>query len=200
MPSAKVSTLFAVAVLFGLTPALVRAAEPSSADMEFFEKKVRPVLVANCFKCHGEGKTKGGLSLASRDGMLKGGDSGPVIVPGDPAKSPLVQAIRYEGETRMPPKQKLAERDIAELIAWVRRGAPWPTASSGGAAIRSGGDTISAADRAFCRFGPSPIRRCRPSRTGPGRASHSIASSWRSLNPAACIRCDPPTSPPCCAA
>jgi hypothetical protein len=132
----------------------VWAAPRRPAEEEFFEKNVRPLLVEHCFKCHGNGKTKGGLNLASRDGMLKGGDSGPAIVPGEAAKSLLIQAIRYEGETQMPPKQKLPDRAIADLTGWVQRGAAWPTAPAGEDTIRSPGAPISAADRAFWAFRP----------------------------------------------
>jgi cytochrome c553 len=150
----KALTLLTVAILLVFAPARLRADEPSAADMEFFEKKVRPVLVAHCFKCHGDGKTRGGLSLASRDGMLKGGDSGPAIVVGDPAKSLLIQAVRYDGETQMPPKQKLPDVAIADLTVWVQRGAAWPAGPAGADLIRANGVPISAADRAFWSFRP----------------------------------------------
>jgi mono/diheme cytochrome c family protein len=153
MISTKTILLGAVVVL-GFFPVPLFAGGPGPADVEFFEKKVRPIFVAHCFKCHGNGKAKGGLSLASRDAMLKGGDSGPVVVAGQPAKSPLIEAIRYEGETQMPPKKKLAERDIAELTAWVQRGAPWPVEPVSEGAIRTPGQPITAADRAFWSFRP----------------------------------------------
>src|SRR4051794_39227141 len=81
-------------------PAL-RAAEapkPGPAELEFFEKKIRPVLVSSCYKCHStEGeKIKGGLLVDTRAALLKGGDSGPAIVPGDANKSLLIQSIRHE--------------------------------------------------------------------------------------------------------
>ncbi len=154
MFSTKTTIVLAVVVLLGVSPARLHADGPSPADVEFFEKKVRPVFVAHCFKCHGNGKSKGGLSLASRDAMLKGGDSGSVVVPGQPAKSPLIQAIRYEGETQMPPKEKLSDRDIASLTAWIQRGAAWPAEVASADAIRSPGQAITAADRAFWSFRP----------------------------------------------
>jgi hypothetical protein len=149
----KARTLSIVAILLGL-PSGLRAESPREAE-DFFEKKVRPVLVEHCSKCHGNGKAKGGLSLGSREAMLKGGDSGPALVPGDPAKSLLIQAIRYEGETQMPPKGKLPDRAITDLTEWVQRGAAWPAAPASGEAIRGGGGgTISAAERAFWAFQP----------------------------------------------
>jgi cytochrome c553 len=126
----------------------------AAAESDFFEKKVRPVLVEHCYKCHGNGKAKGGLSLSSREAMLKGGDSGPALVPGDPAKSLVLQAVRHEGELHMPPKEKLPDRLIADLTEWVKRGAAWPASPAGGDVIRSGGAGISASDRAFWSFQP----------------------------------------------
>src|SRR5262245_21626870 len=71
----------------------IKPAQPSPAAIQFFENKVRPLLVENCFKCHGDKKPKAGLRLDSRAAILEGGDSGPAIVPGDPAKSLLVKAV-----------------------------------------------------------------------------------------------------------
>src|SRR5262245_37871808 len=85
-------------------------------DGEFFEKSVRPLLVEKCWSCHGKAeKTKGGLRLSSRSDILKGGDSGPAAVAGDPAASMLVQAIGYEQEPKMPPAGKLKDREIDVL-------------------------------------------------------------------------------------
>ena len=104
------------------------ASAPDHAGVEFFEKHVRPVLVENCYKCHSATaeKVKGGLLLDSRDGLLKGGDSGPAILPGDPERSLLIKAIRYTDENlQMPPKgRKLTELQIEDLTAWVKMGAP----------------------------------------------------------------------------
>ena len=90
------------------------------------EVKVRPVLADNCLECHGAEKHKGGLRLDVRAAMLKGGDTGPAVVPGKPDDSPLIEAIRYEGEVQMPPKKKLKAEEIAALTDWVKRGAFWP--------------------------------------------------------------------------
>src|SRR5215212_1887168 len=98
--------------------------------MEFFEKKVRPVLVESCYKCHSptSEKVKGGLMLDTREAMLQGGDSGPSLVPGDPEKSLLIKAVRYTDEDlKMPPKnKKLSAEQIADLEAWVKMGATDP--------------------------------------------------------------------------
>ncbi|MBI1323480.1 DUF1553 domain-containing protein [bacterium] len=97
----------------------------SKEGLEFFESKIRPVLVRECYECHSaESKSvKGGLRLDSRKGTLDGGDSGPSIVPGVPAESMLLSAIRYE-DMRMPPKRKLPDSVAADFERWIRMGAP----------------------------------------------------------------------------
>ena len=104
------------------------AAEPTSEQIEFFEKKIRPTLAQKCYGCHNS-KMKtplGGLRLDSKEGLLHGGDSGKAIVAGDPAASRLVQAISYKQELKMPPSGKLTDEQIADLEAWVKMGAPDP--------------------------------------------------------------------------
>jgi len=99
--------------------------------IEFYEKAIRPMLTDRCFQCHGVTvkNPKGGLVLETREGMVKGGGSGPAIVPGDPEASLLIQAIRYaDEELRMPPRRRLAPEDVAAFEAWVKRGAPAPSA------------------------------------------------------------------------
>jgi len=101
----------------------------SADDFEFFENKIRPLLVERCYKCHSteSEKLKGGLLLDTRDGLLKGGEGGPVLVPGNPDKSRLIEAVRYlNPDLAMPPKEKLNDTQIADLIAWVKLGAPDP--------------------------------------------------------------------------
>ena len=97
-------------------------------DAEFFETKVRPMLVERCFECHShDKKIKGGLALDSRSGWEKGGDTGPAVVPGKPEESLLIKAIRHEDkDLAMPPKKKLSDKEIATLTEWVKMGAPDP--------------------------------------------------------------------------
>ena len=106
------------------------AAPLTAAQTDFFETKVRPVLIEHCYKCHSAGaeKIKGGLTLDTRDGWMKGGDTGPAIVPGKPDESLFVKAIRYtDRDLAMPPSdKKLPDNLIADLVQWVRMGAPDP--------------------------------------------------------------------------
>ncbi|RFC44425.1 MAG: Protein of unknown function (DUF1549)/Planctomycete cytochrome C, partial [Verrucomicrobia bacterium] len=106
-------------------------------DAEFFERKIRPVLADKCFECHSaDAKSlKGNLLLDSREGLLKGGDTGPSLVPGEPDKSLLITAIHYgDPETAMPPKKaggKLPPEVIADFQAWVQAGAVWAPSTGG---------------------------------------------------------------------
>ncbi|MBA4067371.1 MAG: hypothetical protein C0501_27410 [Isosphaera sp.] len=106
---------------------------PDAKGVEFFETKIRPVLVAQCYECHSEksAKIKGGLLLDTRDGLLKGGDTGPAVVPGKPAESLLVKLLKSD-KGQMPPKQKLADHVVADFEKWVAMGAPDPRAGGAG--------------------------------------------------------------------
>jgi Protein of unknown function (DUF1549)/Planctomycete cytochrome C len=113
-----------------LTAARTVAADPTPEQVAHFENKVRPLLVEHCYSCH-SAKTpkepKGGLRVDGRKFLLAGGDNGPSLVPGDPAKSRLIEAVRYGNpDLLMPPKGKLPPAAVADLEAWVKAGAPWP--------------------------------------------------------------------------
>ena len=98
-------------------------------DLEFFEQRIRPLLAERCYECHSASakKLKGGLLLDSRAGALKGGETRPAIVPGQPEKSLLLEAVRYGNQDlQMPPKSRLSDAQTAALAEWVKRGAPWP--------------------------------------------------------------------------
>lgn len=117
------------AVVICLTARLAAAADPGPEALEFFEKRIRPVLSEQCYKCHSSTseKLKGGLMLDSREALLKGGDTGPSVVPGNLEKSLLVSAIRWsDPDLQMPPKHKLEPAQEADLEAWVKAGAAWP--------------------------------------------------------------------------
>lgn len=102
----------------------------SAADLDFFESKIRPVLVANCYECHSveaanRGKQKGGLLLDTKDGIRIGGDTGPAVVPGQVSESLLLKALRQE-DLEMPPKGKLSDEVIADFERWIETGAVDP--------------------------------------------------------------------------
>lgn len=104
---------------------------PGRADEreDFFEAKIRPILAGTCFTCHGGAKTSGEFQVDSREKLLRGGESGPAIVPGKPAESLLIQAIsRQEGVSAMPPEKDQALRadQVADFTAWIKAGAVWP--------------------------------------------------------------------------
>ncbi len=114
-----------------LPTANAQSVTPTPADLEFFEKQVRPLLTAHCLECHGGGETNGGLSLDSRAAWMKGGDSGPAIVPNQPDQSRLIEAVGYKNrDLQMPPKKALSESEVATLVEWVKRGAPDPRESN----------------------------------------------------------------------
>jgi cytochrome c553 len=113
-------------------PAPSEKLDPQS--LAFFEQKIRPVLVEHCYKCHSadaktQSKLKGKLFLDTREGLLKGGDTGPSIVPGNAERSLLIEALRFKNaDLEMPPKGKLPEAVIADFVKWVDMGAPDPRA------------------------------------------------------------------------
>ncbi len=102
----------------------------SEEQLKFFENDVRPLLVDHCFKCHGSQKQWAGLRLDSRAAVLKGGDSGPAVIPHRPDASLLIRAVRHEDENlQMPQDEKLSDRQIETLVQWVAMGAPFPEAA-----------------------------------------------------------------------
>ncbi|MFM7750232.1 MAG: DUF1553 domain-containing protein [Opitutaceae bacterium] len=130
-------------LLCGALSALFSAALPAAEEgAAFFETKIRPVLIRHCYECHSAEakKVKGGLLLDTRAGWQRGGDSGlPAVVPGNQEESPLIRAVRHvEEDFAMPPRQpKLPDAVIADLVAWVRMGAPDPREGTAGEARRA---------------------------------------------------------------
>ncbi|MSU79798.1 MAG: DUF1553 domain-containing protein [Gemmataceae bacterium] len=98
------------------------------AKIDFFERKVRPIFASHCNNCHSANtNSKGGLRVDDRNGLTVGGNRGPAIVPGEPGKSLLVQAIRKTGsKLKMPPDHDLTEQEIADITTWIKNGAAWP--------------------------------------------------------------------------
>ncbi|HEX6987384.1 MAG TPA: DUF1549 domain-containing protein, partial [Planctomycetaceae bacterium] len=108
-----------------LTSAPVSAEGPDDQRrLEFFETRIRPVLIEHCYECHSAASDppQGNLRLDHRDGLLAGGDSGPAVAPGEPADSVLIQALRYDGY-EMPPSGRLPEAVVRDFEKWVRDGA-----------------------------------------------------------------------------
>ena len=123
-----------VSLCLGVLTLSIQAQVPTQVqnapdDVNFFEQQIRPILTQHCYQCHSteSKRLRGGLLLDSRPGWQKGGDSGPVLLPGKPEESLLIKAVRYSDDTmQMPPKGKLSDREIQALVEWVRRGAPDP--------------------------------------------------------------------------
>src|SRR4051812_46059656 len=114
-----------------LSAGMTVAAEPApdASQVAFFESKIRPVLASKCYECHSAQakKVKGNLLLDTREGIRKGGDTGPAVVPGNPAESLLVKAIHYtDKDMQMPPKEQLSDAVIADFEHWISMGAPDP--------------------------------------------------------------------------
>ena len=104
--------------------------QANAEQNEFFESKIRPLLSSKCFACHGAEMQMAKLNLATAAGFFKGGESGPVVVKGEPENSRLISAVNYQGQVKMPPTGKLKDAEIADLVAWIKIGAPWPDATA----------------------------------------------------------------------
>ncbi|MCA8998880.1 MAG: DUF1549 domain-containing protein, partial [Planctomycetaceae bacterium] len=117
------ATLILATVLWN---SIVRGEDPRHAAEELFEKQIRPLILNKCVDCHGPDDPNGGLSLTSREAMLRGGEHGSALVLEKPDESLLLQAVRQTGDLKMPPDDKLSAQEIDLLAAWVRSGAAWP--------------------------------------------------------------------------
>ena len=122
--------LAALVIVSGAFAARAAESEFEPAAVEFFEKKVRPILVARCHECHAGEEAKGNLRLDSRTAALAGGDTGPAIVSGNADESLLIDAVRYGDLYQMPPDSQLPAAEIETLVEWVRLGAPWGAESA----------------------------------------------------------------------
>jgi cytochrome c553 len=120
------STLLAILSLLPISATAMAQGKTDPAQLEFFESRIRPVLVENCYECHGNGKKKGGIQLDRRDSVFKA--AAPLVVAGQPAQSKLLKAIRHETEFKMPPPpaKKLSDQAIADIETWIKLGAAWP--------------------------------------------------------------------------
>jgi hypothetical protein len=170
-------TIAVAALLAALAPRAGSAEESATPEqVRFFEARVRPVLAENCHKCHGPDKQKSNLRLDSRAAAIKGGDTGPAVVPGRPEESLLVTAIRHEDDVlKMPPSKKLAPEQVADLTRWVKMGASWPAgdAPGGPSSARKSALQVTDKDRAHWAF--QPVRRPPvPSADDPGWARNPV--------------------------
>ena len=137
--------------------AVASGQEPTPEQSRFFEEKVRPLLVEQCFRCHSETKQEGDLRLDARSAILAGGESGPAVVVGKPDDSLLIDAVRYRS-LEMPPDRRLPKSEVDVLVKWVEMGAPWPGSGDEDVLIpRRPGLAITDADRNYWAF--QPIRR-----------------------------------------
>jgi hypothetical protein len=134
-------------------PRVVAAEPPSPALADFFESEIRPLLAARCFACHSATKTKGSLRLDTRAALLEGGARGPAAVSGKPEESLLIQAIRRNGDLKMPPKARLTDAEIDKLVRWVKLGLPWPEVDPA-KAIAGNRWQITSEQRRFWSFQP----------------------------------------------
>jgi hypothetical protein len=140
-----------------LSPVAAWAEEPSAEASEFFEKRIRPLLVERCFECHGAEAAEigGSLRLDTRQGVLRGGESGAAIVPGDADKSLLIAAVRQtDKDLKMPPDGKLSDTEIADLVAWINSGAFDPREGESDPAPRKKYGMSLEEGRAFWSFQP----------------------------------------------
>lgn len=146
--------------------------DPAATDSHrLFEEKVRPVLVAKCVACHGPDKQKAGLRLDSLVGLLRGGDSGAAIEPGDAEASNLIVAIRHES-WEMPPDGKLTDDEVTAIVAWVQNGAHWPGTKTAAELLAAGLPLADEHDRgAAPLFGP-------PQRKQKGTVTEADRSFW----------------------
>jgi len=154
-PHMAMRDVLVVVGLLALGWSAARAAEevPAPEPLAFYRNEVRPILEQHCFKCHGPGKSKGGLTLASRAAVLRGGDSGPAVNLNAPAESLLVQAINYQG-FEMPPAGKLSAAQIAVLTRWVELGLPMPAEEAAAPTVHKGAPQITDETRNHWAFRP----------------------------------------------
>ncbi|MFN8709375.1 MAG: DUF1549 domain-containing protein, partial [Planctomyces sp.] len=138
--------MLAVGILLVLRSVACVASETAESD---FERQIRPILAEHCHSCHSGDKQEGGLRLDSAAAIQNGGDSGPVVVPGEPDSSLLMNVLSYQNEIRMPPKSKLPDSDIERVRAWILRGAIWPADApdSGADAPKNNSETFDYSDR-----------------------------------------------------
>ena len=183
-------------ILAGPSVAAVADADAVRAGHDFFENKIRPVLVQRCIKCHGAEKQKGKLRLDERDFMLRGGQSGRVVLPGDPSGSLLIRAIRrIDKDVQMPPEDadQLTPEEVQNFVAWIKMGAPFPGAGSGEAIVKPAVDLAKA--RQFWSL--QPLKKTIPPQVKlPGASANPIDHFVLAKLQAARVKPSPPADKP----
>ena len=157
-PISRLIRQFVLAILaLGTLP----LAPGQTSGVEYFETRIRPILVAKCQSCHSTAPRMAGLDLSSAEGLRKGADSGVVVGGADPGESRLLRAIGYDGKIKMPPTSRLKEDEIAAIREWVGMGSPWPAENSKAAAVSAAKPLPNLAEqRKFWSF--QPVRKIAP--------------------------------------
>ncbi len=169
--------LFALAIVFAMPS--VRAADDAKA-VEFFEAKIRPVLVEKCVKCHSDkaeaaGKLRGGLKLDTRAGLMKGGETGAAVAAGKPNEGTLLKSLKYDGEIQMPPDGKLSDAVLADFAKWIADGAVDPR--EGAVEKKAVGIDLEKGKR-FWSFQPP---KASPVPAGKSVVDHFVEAKWKEL-------------------
>ena len=189
--SLGISGFFGALLFAGLAALLFAGSASAQSPEEFFENRVRPVLAESCMDCHGRLR-RGNLRLNSREAMMRGGDSGPAIIPGDPDGSLLIQTVRHEIEGQEMPRDEdpLTPQQIEGLIEWIRMDAPWPAVAEGaegaggaaGAVLALADEGLSPSARLFVdRVRPVLERSCFSCHTDDERSGLRLDSRERML-------------------
>lgn len=180
-----------LAVACGTLLAVGAAHGADAGDLEFFEKKIRPILAERCYECHAaDKKIKAGLRLDVTEGWLQGGDSGPAVIPGNVEQSALIKAVRYTGLEfeAMPPKSALPREEQALLEEWVKRGAPGPAPSANGGRARQVGLSIEEGKKFWAFVPPAEPKVPAPPADGWAQTEidRFVAAAWadKGLRPA----------------
>lgn len=155
-------TIIALLVSFVLGQP-VQANEADLKKQAFFEKRIRPLLIQQCYDCHSEGSVESGLRVDSLSALVRGGERGPSVVIGKPEESLLIGAVNHSGQLHMPPKEKLSQKEISDLTEWIREGAYWPGAKAVSAPReeRAEGPLFTEEEKAFWAFQP-PVKPAVP--------------------------------------
>ena len=147
------SCLSWLAILLFFAASTTSSFAADTDQLAFFENNIRPLLIERCIKCHGPKKAESGLRLDTIATVLKGGDSGPAVIPGQPDDSLIIKAVRHQDDLQMPPDDKLDDREIAAIARWIQGGAVWPAGmmlGGGGPSVRGG--PITDEERGFWSF------------------------------------------------